>query len=103
MYDLTTFSAARFDTDFWSDAGGPAAGDLNSSGLRSGQRGAGSAGAVRYSFGADEHIFVELSEEMSLEAFFKGLAITTALAKKKATGRDRDLPVERLLSGQVRP
>jgi urea carboxylase len=43
-------------------------------------------GTARYSFGADEHIFVELSEEMSLEAFFKSLAITTALAKKKVPG-----------------
>ena len=41
---------------------------------------------ARYSYGADEHIFVELSEEMSLEAFFKGLAITTALSKKKVPG-----------------
>ena len=30
-------------------------------------------GQARYSFGGDEHIFVELSEEMSLEAFFKGI------------------------------
>jgi len=43
-------------------------------------------GTARYSFGADEHIFVELSEEMSLEAFFKGMAITTALARKKVPG-----------------
>jgi urea carboxylase len=43
-------------------------------------------GTARYSFGADEHIFVELSEEMSLEAFFKGMAITTALEKKKVPG-----------------
>ena len=43
-------------------------------------------GTARYSFGADEHIFVELSEEMSLEAFFKGMAITTALTKKKVPG-----------------
>ena len=27
---------------------------------------------TRYSFGGDEHIFVECDEEMSLEAFFKG-------------------------------
>ena len=43
-------------------------------------------GTARYSLGADEHIFVELSEEMSLEAFFKGMAITTALEKKKVPG-----------------
>ena len=28
----------------------------------------------RYSFGGDEHIFVEVSEEMSLEAFFEALS-----------------------------
>src|SRR6185503_5924958 len=43
-------------------------------------------GTARYSHGADEHIFVELSEEMSLDAFFKGMAITTALTKKKVPG-----------------
>lgn len=45
-----------------------------------------STGTARYSFGGDEHIFVELNEEMSLEAFFKGMAITTAIAKKKIPG-----------------
>ncbi len=30
---------------------------------------------IRYSFGADEHIFAEIDEEMSLEAFFKGMGI----------------------------
>ena len=43
-------------------------------------------GQARYSFGGDEHIFVELSEEMSLEAFFKGMAITNALAERKLPG-----------------
>ena len=33
----------------------------------------------RYSWGADEHLFVEISEEMSLEANFKGMAIATVL------------------------
>ena len=43
-------------------------------------------GTARYTPGGDEHIFVELSEEMSLEAFFKGMAITTALAKRQVPG-----------------
>jgi urea carboxylase len=43
-------------------------------------------GTARYTFGADEHVFVELSEEMSLEAFFKGMAITHALAAKQLPG-----------------
>ncbi|MEM7067600.1 MAG: allophanate hydrolase subunit 1 [Pseudomonadota bacterium] len=38
----------------------------------------------RYSFGGDEHIFVEVSEEMSLEAFFKALSMTNAV-------RDQDI------------
>jgi urea carboxylase len=42
--------------------------------------------AVRYSFGGDEHIFVEIGEEMSLEAFFKGMAICDALQKRRLAG-----------------
>ncbi len=38
---------------------------------------------TRYSFGGDEHIFVEIDEAMSLDAFFKSLSICTAL---KAAG-----------------
>ena len=34
---------------------------------------------TRYSFGGDEHIFVEVDEEMSLEAFFKSLSMTNAV------------------------
>src|SRR5690606_41962598 len=34
---------------------------------------------LRYSFGGDEHIFVEVDEEMSLEAFFKSLSLTNAV------------------------
>ena len=33
----------------------------------------------RYTFGGDEHIFVEVSEEMSLESFFKALSMTNAV------------------------
>ncbi|MFC3722040.1 5-oxoprolinase subunit B family protein [Neoaquamicrobium sediminum] len=33
----------------------------------------------RYSFGGDEHLFVECDESMSLEAFFKGLSTTNAV------------------------
>ncbi len=42
--------------------------------------------AVRYSFGGDEHVFVELDEEMSLEAFFKGMAICGELQKRRIPG-----------------
>lgn len=34
---------------------------------------------TRYSYGGDEHIFVEMDEEMSLEAFFKSLSMTSAV------------------------
>jgi urea carboxylase len=38
---------------------------------------------TRYSYGGDEHIFVEVDEEMSLEAFFKSLFITNAVRDSK--------------------
>ncbi|GGB25528.1 allophanate hydrolase [Tistrella bauzanensis] len=34
---------------------------------------------TRYSFGGDEHIFVEMDEEMSLDAFFKALTMSKAV------------------------
>jgi allophanate hydrolase subunit 1 len=43
-------------------------------------------GGLRYCFGGDEHIFVEIDEEMSLEAFFEGMAICTALEKRRIAG-----------------
>ncbi len=41
---------------------------------------------IRYSFCGDEHIFVEIDEEMSLEAFFKGMAICSDLEKRRIAG-----------------
>jgi urea carboxylase len=35
--------------------------------------------ANRYSFGGDEHLFVECSESMSLDAFFQSLSLTNAI------------------------
>ncbi|MDU8945281.1 5-oxoprolinase subunit B family protein [Ovoidimarina sediminis] len=40
----------------------------------------------RYTFGGDEHIFVEVDEAMSLEAFFVSLAITNAVRDAKIDG-----------------
>lgn len=40
----------------------------------------------RYSFGGDEHLFVEVSEEMSLPAFFKGMAICNELRGRAIAG-----------------
>lgn len=40
----------------------------------------------RYTFGGDEHIFVEINEEMSLEAFFKSLSMTNAVRQAGIKG-----------------
>ncbi len=40
----------------------------------------------RYSFGGDEHLFVECDEEMSLEAFFKSFSITKAVREASIKG-----------------
>ncbi|MCO6058756.1 allophanate hydrolase subunit 1 [Pseudomonas sp. MOB-449] len=42
--------------------------------------------SVRYSFGGDEHLFAEVSESMSLQAFFRGMAITRALEEAALPG-----------------
>ncbi len=44
---------------------------------------------IRYSFGADEHVFAEIDEGMSLEAFFKGMAICKELEKRRIPGSPR--------------
>jgi urea carboxylase len=41
---------------------------------------------TRYSFGGDEHIFVEIDEAMSLEAFFKSLSMTRAIRESRISG-----------------
>ncbi|MGE0237955.1 MAG: allophanate hydrolase subunit 1 [Parvibaculaceae bacterium] len=41
---------------------------------------------TRYSYGGDEHIFVEMDEEMSLDAFFKALFITNAVKDARIKG-----------------
>ncbi len=41
---------------------------------------------TRYTFGGDEHIFVEIDAEMSLEAFFKSLSITSAVKQASING-----------------
>lgn len=60
---------------------GVAAGDITACGCRFGE----GQMETRFSFGGDEHVTGECSEEMSLEAFFKVLAITRAL-------RESDIP-----------
>ena len=41
---------------------------------------------IRYSFGGDEHLFAEVSDSMSLEAFFKGMAVTRAVERLALEG-----------------
>lgn len=41
---------------------------------------------TRYTHGGDEHIFVEIDEAMSLEAFFKSLSITNAVREADIKG-----------------
>jgi len=41
---------------------------------------------TRYSFGGDEHIFAEIDETMSLQAFFKSLSITNAVRESRIAG-----------------
>lgn len=40
----------------------------------------------RYTFGGDEHIFCQIGEEMSLEAFFKSLSMTNAVRDSQIRG-----------------
>jgi urea carboxylase len=42
--------------------------------------------ANRYSFGGDEHLFVECSDEMSMETFFKSLSMTGAIRDSRIRG-----------------
>jgi urea carboxylase len=41
---------------------------------------------ARHSWGADEHLFVEMAEEMSLEAYFRSMAVVTALEADRPEG-----------------
>src|SRR5258708_38168503 len=40
----------------------------------------------RYSVGGDEHIFAEIGEAMSLQAFFKSLSMTKAVRESQIAG-----------------
>lgn len=41
---------------------------------------------TRYSFGGDEHVYVEIDEEMSLDAFFRAMALHKAVVDAKIDG-----------------
>ena len=58
---------------------------------------------ARYSFGGDEHLFVEVSEEMSLEAFFKSLSMSTAIREAGITGVTEICPANASLQVKFDP
>ena len=58
---------------------------------------------TRYSFGGDEHIFVEVDEEMSLEAFFKSLAMTKAVRESQIKGVTEICPANASLQVKYDP
>ncbi len=58
---------------------------------------------TRYSFGGDEHIFVEVDEEMSLEAFFKSLSMTTAVRESRIAGVSEVCPANASLQVKFDP
>jgi allophanate hydrolase subunit 1 len=41
---------------------------------------------TRYTFGGDEHIYIEMDEEMSLDAFFKSLSMSNAVREAQIDG-----------------
>jgi allophanate hydrolase subunit 1 len=41
---------------------------------------------TRYTFGGDEHLYDEMDEEMSLDAFFKGLSMSNAVREAQIPG-----------------
>ena len=58
---------------------------------------------TRYSFGGDEHIFVEVDEEMSLEAFFKSLSLTNAVRDADIKGVTEICPANASLQVKFDP
>ncbi len=58
---------------------------------------------TRYSFGGDEHIFVEVDEDMSLEAFFKSLAMTNAVRDSQIKGVTEICPANASLQVKYDP
>ncbi len=58
---------------------------------------------TRYTFGGDEHIFVEVDEEMSLEAFFKSLSMTSAVRDSAIKGVTEICPANASLQIKFNP
>ena len=58
---------------------------------------------TRYSFGGDEHLFVEVDEEMSLDAFFKSLSMTNAIRESQIDGVTETCPANASLQVKFNP
>ncbi len=58
---------------------------------------------ARYSFGGDEHVFVEMSEEMSLRAFFMSLALCRAVKDAAIRGVTEICPANASLQVKFDP
>jgi urea carboxylase len=58
---------------------------------------------TRYSYGGDEHIFVEIDEEMSLDAFFKSLFMSHAVKDAKIRGVSEICPANASLQVKFDP
>ncbi len=58
---------------------------------------------TRYSYGGDEHIFVECDEEMSLEAFFKSLSMCAGVKKARIKGVTEICPANASLQVKFDP
>ncbi|PSS60555.1 allophanate hydrolase [Ensifer sp. NM-2] len=56
-----------------------------------------------YTFGGDEHLFVECSDEMSLEAFFKSLSIATGIRESRINGVTEICPANASLQIKFNP
>lgn len=48
--------------------------------------------SIRFNFGGDEHIFGEVSEEMSLASFFTGLSMINAVRQANIRGVTETCP-----------
>src|SRR5882724_9364712 len=57
----------------------------------------------RYTFGGDEHVFVECDEAMSLEAFFKSLSMTKAVRESRIAGVTEICPANASLQVKFDP
>jgi urea carboxylase len=59
--------------------------------------------STRYSFGGDEHVFVEVDEAMSLEAFFTSLSIAKAVRESRIAGVTEVCPANASLQVKFDP